>query len=129
MTKCSAIDRTLKCCRCNVINDTNFCKKHDYVVDYTEEMLSNLQICSGLKSHIIYQMVRLARLVVIEENKINKYPAKTSYYVLTINAYSNVQKRINTAKNTKFVYLLMKPWLCIEKYVKIMFGVVVLNLI
>ena len=49
MTKCSAIDRTLKCCRCNVINDTNFCKKHDYMVDYTEEMLSNLQICSGCK--------------------------------------------------------------------------------
>ena len=49
MTKCSAIDRNLKGCRCNAINDTRFCKKHDYMVDYTEEMLSNLQICSGCK--------------------------------------------------------------------------------
>jgi len=49
MTKCSAIDRNLKGCRCNAVNDTSFCKKHDYMVDYTEEMLSNLQICSGCK--------------------------------------------------------------------------------
>ena len=49
MTKCSAIDRNLKGCRCNAVNDTGFCKKHDYMVDYTEEMLSNLQICSGCK--------------------------------------------------------------------------------
>lgn len=47
MIKCSAIDRNLKGCRCNTINDTLFCKKHDYMVDYTKEMLSNLQICSG----------------------------------------------------------------------------------
>lgn len=49
MIKCLAIDRNLKDCRCNVINDTRFCKNHDYMVDYTEEMLSNLQICSGCK--------------------------------------------------------------------------------
>ena len=49
MTKCNAIDRNLKGCRCNTINDTRFCKKHDYMGDYTEEMLSNLQICSGCK--------------------------------------------------------------------------------
>lgn len=49
MIKCLAIDRNLKGCRCNVINDMRFCKNHDYMVDYTEEMLSNLQICSGCK--------------------------------------------------------------------------------
>lgn len=49
MIKCLAIDRNLKGCRCNVINETRFCKNHDYMVDYTEEMLSNLQICSGCK--------------------------------------------------------------------------------
>jgi len=49
MIKCLAIDRNLKGCRCNAINDTRFCKKHDYMGDYTEEMLSNLQICSGCK--------------------------------------------------------------------------------
>ena len=47
MIRCSAIDRNLKGCRCNTINDTLFCKKHDYMIDYTKEMLSNLQICSG----------------------------------------------------------------------------------
>tara|TARA_B110000285_G_scaffold46692_1_gene52469 strand:+ start:1126 stop:2904 length:1779 start_codon:yes stop_codon:yes gene_type:complete len=49
MIKCLAIDRNLKGCRCNAINDTRFCKKHDYMTDYTEEMLSNLQVCSGCK--------------------------------------------------------------------------------
>ena len=49
MVKCIAIDRNLKDCRCNIINDTRFCKKHDYMVDYTDEMLSKLQICSGCK--------------------------------------------------------------------------------
>ena len=49
MIKCLALDRNLKGCRCNAINDTRFCKKHDYMVDYTKEMLSNLQICSGCK--------------------------------------------------------------------------------
>ena len=49
MIKCLALDRNLKGCRCNAINDTRFCKKHDYMTDYTEKMLSNLQICSGCK--------------------------------------------------------------------------------
>ena len=49
MIKCLALDRNLKGCRCNAINDTLFCKKHDYMVDYTEEMLSSLQVCSGCK--------------------------------------------------------------------------------
>ena len=49
MLKCLAIDRNLNACRCHPINDTCFCKKHDYMVDYTEEMLSKLQICSSCK--------------------------------------------------------------------------------
>ena len=49
MIKCLALDRNLKGCRCNAIYDTRFCKKHDYMTDYTEEMLSNLQVCSGCK--------------------------------------------------------------------------------
>ena len=49
MTNCLAIDKKLNGCMCNMINDTRFCKKHNYLTDYTEEMLTNLQICSGCK--------------------------------------------------------------------------------
>jgi hypothetical protein len=49
MIKCLALDRNLKGCRCNAINDTRFCKNHEYLVSYSEEMLSNLEICSGCK--------------------------------------------------------------------------------
>jgi hypothetical protein len=47
--KCSSIDINLNGCGRNAINDTGFCKKHNYMVDYTEEMMSNLQACSGCK--------------------------------------------------------------------------------
>ena len=72
MIKCLALDRNLKGCRCNAINDTRFCKKHDYMVDYTEEMLSNLQVCSGCKNHITYPMVILVVIAGIEEKIIDK---------------------------------------------------------
>lgn len=47
--KCIAIDRTRANCRNYGINDTQFCKLHQYMCDYTPEMMNNLSICSGCK--------------------------------------------------------------------------------
>jgi len=45
--KCIAIDRNRANCRNHKINDTEFCKLHQYMCEYTPEMLNNLSICSG----------------------------------------------------------------------------------
>jgi len=45
--KCIAIDRNRANCRNHKINDTEFCKLHQYLCEYTPEMLNNLTICSG----------------------------------------------------------------------------------
>jgi len=47
--KCIAIDRARLNCRNYRINDTEFCKLHQYLCDYTPEMMANLSICSGCK--------------------------------------------------------------------------------
>ena len=75
MEKCIAIDRNLKSCRCNRINDTRFCKKHDYMVDYTDEMLSKLQICSGCKKSYYIpdgKTCQKCRIRRAKNNKINR---------------------------------------------------------
>ena len=49
MSKCLAIDRNSNRCRCNALLDTRFCKNHSYMVEYTDEMLEQLSICTGCK--------------------------------------------------------------------------------
>ena len=44
--KCLAKDRNNNKCRNNVLGDTTFCKYHDYMVDYTEEMIQKCVCCS-----------------------------------------------------------------------------------
>ena len=46
MMKCFAKDRNENPCRNKAINDTRFCKCHQYVCDYTDEMLQQSRICS-----------------------------------------------------------------------------------
>lgn len=75
MTKCLAIDRNQKGCRCNSINDTRFCKKHDYMVEYTDEMLLNQQICSGCKKAYYIpdgKTCQSCRVRKAKNNKINR---------------------------------------------------------
>lgn len=45
--KCLSRDRNNNCCRNKSINSTNFCKLHQYMCDYTPEMLTNLNLCKG----------------------------------------------------------------------------------
>jgi hypothetical protein len=45
--KCKGKDRNNDNCRNHSINDTLFCKYHDYMYEYTDEMLDNLKLCNG----------------------------------------------------------------------------------
>jgi hypothetical protein len=47
--KCISRDRNNKCCRFTIIVDTKFCKNHQYMNDYSDDMLTNLSLCSGCK--------------------------------------------------------------------------------
>lgn len=48
-TKCIGKDRNDNPCRNKGIQDTKCCKFHQYMKDYTEDMLNNLTKCSGCK--------------------------------------------------------------------------------
>jgi hypothetical protein len=47
MSKCLGKDRNNNACRSNAQDGTQFCKNHQYMVDYTPEMLLALQLCKG----------------------------------------------------------------------------------
>ena len=49
MEKCLAKDRNAESCRNHSITDSRFCKFHQYMNEYTEEMLENLTLCNGCK--------------------------------------------------------------------------------
>jgi hypothetical protein len=45
MVKCVGKDKDKKSCKNDCINDNKFCKFHQYMNDYTENMLNNLTLC------------------------------------------------------------------------------------
>ncbi len=47
--KCKGKDRNNDNCRNNAIEDNLFCKFHNYMDGYTEDMLNNLTLCTGCK--------------------------------------------------------------------------------
>jgi len=49
--KCCAKTRTNEQCRVKKIQDTNFCKNHQYMCDYTEEQMKNTELCKGCLKH------------------------------------------------------------------------------
>lgn len=53
--KCLGKDRNNDCCRNNPLDNTRFCKLHDYMCEYSDYMLNNLLLCSGCKKmhHLI----------------------------------------------------------------------------
>lgn len=52
---CLAIDRNKKSCRVSTIGHTRFCKFHQYMTEYTDEMLSKLELCSGCKKAYCFE--------------------------------------------------------------------------
>lgn len=53
--KCLAKDRNNESCRNKQINPTFFCKFHQYMCDYTPDMLTNLQLCKGCKKMYYFE--------------------------------------------------------------------------
>lgn len=47
--KCLGKDRNNDYCRNNRIDGTRFCKFHEYLSEYSDDMLNNLTLCSGCK--------------------------------------------------------------------------------
>src|SRR5579871_2824635 len=47
--KCKGIDCNRNPCRNYALEDSSFCKYHDYMKKYTDEMILNLKLCSGCK--------------------------------------------------------------------------------
>lgn len=71
MTNCLAIDRNLNQCRNYGCDESRFCKFHQYMNDYTDEMLSNLTICSGCKKSYYLENGRKICNVCKERSKSN----------------------------------------------------------
>jgi hypothetical protein len=53
--KCIAKDRNNNNCRNKSIDETQFCKLHSYMCNYTEEMISNIKLCSGCKKMYYFE--------------------------------------------------------------------------
>ena len=53
--KCLSKDRNNNNCRNSSINSTNFCKLHQYMCNYTDNMLDNLQLCKGCKKMYYFE--------------------------------------------------------------------------
>lgn len=53
--KCHGKDRNLNPCRLNAQGDTQFCKNHQYMKEYSTEHLNALTICSGCKKAFFHE--------------------------------------------------------------------------
>lgn len=51
VTKCSGKDRNGDPCRNSVVNETKFCKYHDYMTQYDDMMMENLTFCAGCRKY------------------------------------------------------------------------------
>jgi len=54
-TKCLSLDRNGKNCVFHCINETTFCKFHQYMVSYSQAMLSQLELCKGCKKMYYFE--------------------------------------------------------------------------
>ena len=55
MAKCLAKDRHDQPCRFKSLADSRFCKNHQYMNDYTDEMLAATIRCNGCMKHYYLQ--------------------------------------------------------------------------
>lgn len=55
MVKCLSKDRNGDQCRNNGLGETRFCKFHQYMNEYTDEMLSHLELCKGCKKQYYFE--------------------------------------------------------------------------
>ena len=55
MVKCLSKDRNGDQCRNNGLDDTRFCKFHQYMNEYTDDMLAHLELCKGCKKQYYFE--------------------------------------------------------------------------
>lgn len=55
MINCGGKDRNGDECRNYTLNETQFCKFHQYMNVYTEDMLSKLKLCVGCKKMYYFE--------------------------------------------------------------------------
>ena len=51
MIKCLGKIGNTDMCKKTIVVDTKFCKNHQYMNDYTDEMLADTILCTGCKKH------------------------------------------------------------------------------
>lgn len=78
MSKCLAIDRYYAGCRNNSICESRFCKLHQYMNDYTVEMLEKLDLCGGCKKAYWFEGETKTCVNCRERGKINRLKTKES---------------------------------------------------
>ena len=47
MVKCTGLDRNGYQCNFSSLNDIDYCKFHEYLLNYTTKQLDNLKLCKG----------------------------------------------------------------------------------
>ena len=125
---CFAKDRKNNECRNHATKDGRFCKLHDYMADYTDEMIEQSIICSGCKKmHYNNDNTKTCdkcKYVHLPSGRILKIIL--SYVKKTV-VILNVPMNVDIVKNTLYVYWLKTLNPVINVYVKIMCAVVVKN--
>lgn len=76
MSKCLGKDRNNNPCRSNSQDGTQFCKNHQYMVDYTPEMLLALQLCKGCMKMYFFEGDIKQCASCNERGKLNRAKAK-----------------------------------------------------
>ena len=76
MSKCISKDRNNNSCRSNSQDGTQFCKNHQYMVGYTVEMLSALQLCKGCKKMYYFEGDVKQCVNCLDRGKENRVKAK-----------------------------------------------------
>jgi hypothetical protein len=76
MSKCLGKDRNNNACRSNAQDGTQFCKNHQYMVDYTPEMLLALQLCKGCMKMYFFEGDIKQCASCNERGKLNRAKAK-----------------------------------------------------
>jgi len=78
MSKCLAIDRYYAGCRNNSICESRFCKLHQYMNEYTAEMLEKLEVCGGCLKSYYFEGETKTCANCIERGKNNRLKTKES---------------------------------------------------
>lgn len=73
---CLSKDRNGENCRFCCVSDTNFCKFHQYMISYSEEMLARLELCNGCKKMYCFDGELRTCETCRDRGKVNKVKRK-----------------------------------------------------